>query len=317
MMLKAQKIKLVQKLREEIKDYTLVGVMPLSSVPDRLLQKTRNSLKPKAKMIVAKKTLLKKILEGNKELAKLDSYIDNNVALLLANGDPFELNNLITANRIRLGAKPGQISPSDINIEAGETAIPPGPAVTTLKSAGIDTQIQKGKVVIANEKVLVKKGAKISTAISKALKMLEITPFESVARLSVVTDGRLMYTTDILGMTPEIVMHQLSTAFNESYVLTVETGFITQYNIPLFLKNAYLGAFGLGLATKTYESGIVESLLAEAMAQAVALDANVKDEPASHNEKKEESRDKKKEESKDEQEKQKKEENKEEKKDSV
>lgn len=299
-MLKAQKIKLVQKLKEEMKGYTLVGVMPLSSVPDRLFQKTRNSLKPKAKVVVARKTLLKRVLDGNKELEKLDSYIDTNVALLLANGDPFELNSLIAANRIKLGAKPGQIAPNDINIEAGETAIPPGPAVTTLKAAGIDTQIQKGKVVIAKEKVLVKKGAKISTAVSKALKMLEITPFEAAAKLSVVTDGKLLYTADILGMTPETIMRQLSTAFNESYVLTVETGVVTQYNISLFLKNAYLGAFGLGLATKTYEPGIVESLLAEAMVQAVALGANVKDEPAQHEEKEENKKEEKKEENKEE-----------------
>lgn len=296
MMLKVQKVKLVQKLREEMKGYSLVGVLSISSMPDRLLQKTRNSLKPNAKVVVARKSLLKRALDGSKELERLDPYIDANVALILAKGDPFELSRSISSNMIKLGAKPGQISPSDISIEAGETAIPPGPAVTTLKAAGIDTQIQKGKVVIAKDKVLVKKGTKISTAVSRALKMLEITPFEAIARLSAVSDGRLVYTADILEMTPQSLSEQLSKAFSESYALTIETGYVTGYNIPIFLRNAYFSAFGLGLATKTYEPGIVEHLLAEAMVQAVALNANVKVEQAEKKEEKEEQKKEEKEE---------------------
>ena len=80
----------------------------------------------------------------------------------------------------RLAAKPGQVSPEDVSVTAGETGIQPGQTVTDLKSAGIDVQIQKGKVVIAKDKVLVKKGEVISAKIAKALHILDILPFKAV-----------------------------------------------------------------------------------------------------------------------------------------
>ena len=56
----------------------------------------------------------------------------------------------------------------------------PGQTVTELKAAGIDVQIQKGKVVIAKDKVLVKKGETISPGVAKALHTLEVYPFSAV-----------------------------------------------------------------------------------------------------------------------------------------
>lgn len=55
MMLKAQKVEYVKKLQAEIKKYNVVGVMPISAIPDRLLQKVRNVLKPDAKIVIARK----------------------------------------------------------------------------------------------------------------------------------------------------------------------------------------------------------------------------------------------------------------------
>ena len=177
-MLKAEKIAFVKKTKEELKHYKTFAVMPIDAIPDRLVQKIRNQIKPGGKFVVARKNLMLKILEGQEGLKKLEPYINGNVALVMINEEPNIFYDMVSSNIMKLGAKPNQISPEDITIEAGETSIAPGQAVTDLKTAGIDVKIDKGKVVISKSKVLVAKGAKITTPVAKALKMLDIMPFQ-------------------------------------------------------------------------------------------------------------------------------------------
>ena len=284
-MLKMEKVEYAKKLKGEIKKYSTVGVLPLSAIPDRLLQKVRNTVKPDTKLIIARKSLMLKALEGDTRLDAIKPYIDKNVALVLTNKNPFELHKVISSNRLKLAAKPNQISPQDIEIESGETTIPPGQAVTDLKAAGIDVQIQKGKVVISKSKVLVAKNAKITLAVAKALTMLGIKPFEVGASLEVLMSGGLLITRDVLNITPELVTTQLGIGFNVANALTLDIGYPTPYNINVLLKKGYLSALGLGLTTKTYEPGIVEKLIAEAVLSAISIsnvapDAVKADKPA-------------------------------------
>ncbi|MDE1761641.1 MAG: 50S ribosomal protein L10 [Candidatus Micrarchaeota archaeon] len=270
-MLKAQKVAYAKKLKEEIKRYHTVGVLPLGALPDRLLQKVRNQIKPDTKLIIARKSLVLKAMEGDARLDKLKPYIEKNVAVVLTNKNPFELHRMIASNRLKLAAKPNQISPDDIPIESGETAIAPGQAVTDLKAAGIDVQIQKGKVVIAKSKVLVAKGAKITLQVAKALKMLDIKPFETGASLEALISNDLFITREVLNITPELVTMQVSEGFSVANALTTNIGYVTPYNVSTLVKRAYMSALGVGLAAKCYEPGIVEKLLAEAVLQAVSV----------------------------------------------
>ncbi len=276
MMIKAQKVELVKKLSKEAKSYSTVGIMPLDSVPDSLVQKVRNSLKPEVKFVIARKTLAMKILDSDPRLAKLKEYATGNFAILLSNKDPTELNKLIVANKKRLGAKPNQVAPSDINIESGETTIAPGQAVTDMKTAGIDVKIEKGKVVISKSKVLVKKGDKISTAISKALKMLDIAPFEAGTKLTVALNGNLIFTEEVLAVNTDYVTRGLTVSFSSANALATQIGLVTRYNANEFVRKGYLAALGLGLEAEIYEPGITDKLLARAVREALSLTGMVK-----------------------------------------
>ncbi|MDE1825886.1 MAG: 50S ribosomal protein L10 [Candidatus Micrarchaeota archaeon] len=273
MMLKAQKVEYAKKLRAEVKKYKVVGVLPLGAIPDRLLQKIRNQIKPDAKLVIARKSLVLKALEGDERLERIKPFVEKNMALILTNKDPFELSRIISSNKLKLAAKPNQLSPEDISIESGETAIAPGQAVTDLKAAGIDVQIQKGKVVIAKSKVIVAKNAKISLAVAKALTMLDIKPFQVWASIQAVMSDNLFITGEVLNITPELVSTQMAQGFRVANTLTTDIGYVTEYNFAPLLKKGYLSALGLGLATKSYEPGIVEKLIAEAVLAAVGLSA--------------------------------------------
>lgn len=280
MMLKSQKVEYAKKLKSEIKKYKVVGVLPLNAIPDRLLQKVRNQLKPDTKFIIARKNLVMKAMEGDERLDKLKPFVEKNVALILTNKSAFEVHNLVSSNKLTLAAKPNQISPEDIHIEAGETTIAPGQAVTDLKAAGIDVKIEKGKVVIGKSKVLVAKDAKISLAVAKALKMLDIKPFSVTAALQAAVDNNLFITKEVFGITPELVSMQVMQGFNAANMLSTDIGYVTQYNIGKLVKQGYIGAIGLGLATKSYEPGIVDKLLAEAVATAVGVKLEIPTEEA-------------------------------------
>ena len=274
-MLKAEKVAFVEREKEEMKGYRVVGIMPIDALPDRLFQKIRNDLKPDTKIVVARRSLLERMLGENTK--KLLDGRKGNVAILISKKDPLELYESITSNRIKLIAKPGQISPQDIVIEQGETSIPPGQGVTDLKTAGIDVQIQKGKVVISKTKVLVAKGAKISVAVSKALKLLDIMPFEAQGRVSALLADGIVFTEKALGITPAVVLAEIAKSFGEANALTVEIGYPTKYNIEGMISKAFASALHLGVERKIYEKETVEKLLGIASLEASSVNAIVKE----------------------------------------
>jgi large subunit ribosomal protein L10 len=269
-MLKAQKVEYVKKLQKEIASYKTMAIMPLDSMPDRLLQKVRNDLKPDAHVVIARKTLLERALDKEK-LARLGKSMDGNFALVLSNREPFELYKTIHSNKLKLGAKPNQVALDDITVEPGETSVAPGQTVTELKSAGIDVQIQKGKVVISKKKVLVEKGKKISGAVANALKILDIKPFEIAPGLSVALEGNLLFNEVALRVDQDFVTSEIARNFAEAYTLSIEAGIVTKYNVNEFIMRAYRGAMAVGLESGAPESEIVKMLAASAAAQAGEL----------------------------------------------
>ena len=180
MLTKEQKIRFVAENSKLLKSYKVIGIVQLSGIPDRLLQSTKNGLRDGTRFIIGRKTLLTKVLESDAHAKHLVKELSATSAIILSNEDPFELYGKFRANSLRLAAKPGQIAQEDVSVVAGETGIQPGQTVTDLKTAGIDVQIQKGKVVIAKDKVLVAKGEPVTLKVAKALHILDILPFKAV-----------------------------------------------------------------------------------------------------------------------------------------
>ncbi len=273
MMLKAQKVEFVEKLKKEMKNYKTIGIMPIDSVPDKLTQRAKNMLRPDTKVIVARKSLIIRALDSDPKLKKLEEHIGPNFALILSNRSPDELNEIVSSNKMKLGAKPNQVSPEDIFIESGETTIAPGQAVTDLKTAGIDVQIVKGKVIISKSKVLVPKGSKITIAVSKALKMLDIAPFEAGTRIQALMSDGILYHGLALMVNAEYLRNEIARSFAQACSIASSAGIITEYNIKESIAKAYVSAMGLGIEAKVYEPEVAEKLLAQAVLQALSINA--------------------------------------------
>lgn len=272
MLNKDQKVKFVEGHKNELSKYNLVGIIQLSNIPDRLLQSTKNKLKPEVKFIIGRKTLLKRILESSDRTKSLSKELDKTSAIILSNEDPFELFKKFKANSLKLAAKPNQVAPEDVNVTGGETSIQPGQAVTDLKTAGIDVQIQKGKVVIAKDKTIVEKGGVITPAIAKALHTLDIKPFTAVLEPAFILSSGILFNRELLNISKEKTMNEIALAFNRAFTLSLEAGVINSYTIKTLIAKAYRNAIHVGVETKIYDSGIIERLLAEAASRASALD---------------------------------------------
>ncbi len=276
MFTKDEKIKFVKDSTLKLSKYSTVGIVNLGGIPDRLLQKSRNKMRGDAKLIFGKRSLLVRILEGNDRTKGLVPMMAGTSAILLSGSDPFELFGGFKANAIKLAAKPKQIAPEDIVIHGGETSLQPGAAVTELKQAGVDVQIQKGKVVIGKDKVLVKKGETISTIAAKVLHTLGILPFTAIMEPSVLISNGITFTKELLDIDEQRTRSEILSAFRNAYFLSLGRGITNQYTIrPLIIK-AFMQARTLGIETKAYEPGIIETLLGTASAQAGALNAITK-----------------------------------------
>jgi large subunit ribosomal protein L10 len=273
MLTKEQKMKFVEQTAKELKNYKVIGIIQLNGKPDRLLQSSRSRLRGDIKIVTGKKTLLTRVLESDERTKPLVKELKGTSAIILANGDPFEIYKKFSSNLIKLAAKPRQVATADIWIKEGETAVAPGQGVTELKQAGIDVQIQKGKVVISKEKVLVPKGAVITLAVAKALHTLNITPFEALIAPEVLLWDKVQLRRDVLDISPERTAKNLSLCFRNALSISLELGIVNQYTVLQLITKAYNNAIGLGTSVNAYDTGIIERVLAKAAMQASGLES--------------------------------------------
>jgi len=271
MQTKDQKAKFVENGKALLKSYRLIGIVPLERIPDRLLQKTKNANKENVRLIIGRKTLLTKILESDERGKQLIENLNATSAILLSNANPFELYKKFKEGTIKLAAKPGQLAPSDIVVEEGETSLQPGQAVTELKSAGIDVRIDKGKVLIAKTKTLVGQGSAISLQVAKALHTLGVMPFVARIEPSVIRYESILYTRDILDIDTDRTKLDLAKHFSNAIELSMQAKMITRYTLPKLVGIAFNNAITLGTSINAYEKGIIERLIERAAAQANAL----------------------------------------------
>lgn len=275
MLTKDQKLKFVAENSRLLKSYKVIGIVQLSGIPDRLLQSTKNRLRDSTRFIIGRKTLLTRILESDAHTKMLVKDLSATSAIILSNEDPFELFGRFRSNSLRLAAKPGQISPEDVSVTAGETGIQPGQTVTDLKTAGVDVQIQKGKVLIAKDKVLVAKGEQVTLKVAKALHILDILPFKAVIEPYALLSDGIIYNKAVLGINAESTAHEISLCFRNALAVSLEAKIINTYTINSLIESAYGNALHLGIECKIYDSGIIDLLLADAASVASSLNGSI------------------------------------------
>ncbi|MDD5318092.1 MAG: 50S ribosomal protein L10 [Candidatus ainarchaeum sp.] len=255
------------------KKYGVIAVASLRNLPDKHLQAIRRKLRGQAEIEVAKNSVLLRALKEAGKAAELSPNIEGPTAIIFTDLDPFRLYKLIYQGRGKAAAKPGQTAPFDIIVPKGETAFPPGPVLTELKAAGINAQIQAGKVVIAKDSTVVKLGEKIGDVQAKALAKLGVEPFEVGMSLAAAWEGGTVYPGAVLHIDEAQFMSRLMGAANNAFNLTVEIAYPTKANVSLLVGKAVREGRALALEAGICGKDTIGLILAKANAEAAALKA--------------------------------------------
>jgi len=174
-----EKKKVVEELKKLIEGNKTILLASIKNLPGSQFQDIKKKLRGKATIKVPKKNITIIAIDSskNKELENLKEQIKESTAILFSKMDCFELALELEDTKSPTKAKAGQIAPEDIEIPEGPTDLVPGPAISELGALGIKIQIDKGKILIKEAKIIVKKGGKISQGACDIMNKLGIKPF--------------------------------------------------------------------------------------------------------------------------------------------
>ncbi|TLZ51011.1 MAG: 50S ribosomal protein L10 [Methanobacteriota archaeon] len=271
------KVAEVDMLTARIRDAPVVGIVSVAGIPARQFQAMRGRLRGKAEIRVAKNSLLRLALEragaDKKGLNDLAATLAGQTAIVTTALNPFRLYKELEGTKSSAPARGGEVAPAEIWVRAGETPFKPGPIVGELQKAGVPAAIEKGKVVIKKDKLLVKGGDRIPREVASVLTRLEIYPLIVGLDLRGAYEAGQVYRADVLAVDDVKVRAQVTDAVRGALNLSVFIEYPTAFTVPFLIGKAYREALGLAMESGFPTKDTAKFLLAKAHAQALALAA--------------------------------------------
>jgi len=271
------KVQEVEELVRQIREANVVAIVDVRGIPAVQLQAMRRQLRAKAKLRVAKNTLIRlaieRVAEEKKGLGVLASSLGGQIALVTTALNPFRLFKELESTKSPAPAKGGEVSPADIWVREGDTPFKPGPVVADLQKAGIPAAIEKGKVVIKKDKLLVKRGDRIPREVASVLTRLEVYPIIVGLDLRSAYEGGQVYGRAVLSIDETVVLAQVTTAIRHALSLSLFTAFPSPFSIRFLLSKAFRDGLNLSVHAGFPTKESAKFLLAKAQAQALALAA--------------------------------------------
>ena len=266
----------VASLEQILVSRPMTAVVGIRGVPAAALQTMRRELRQRDHPIrVATNSSLRHAIENASQqrpsLRPLLDHVEDQTALLAAEGNPFSLYQEFLRTRSPTPARGGEVAPSDIVVPAGTTNFKPGPIVGELQHAGFPAAIEKGKVVLKKDVTIVKAGQTISREVAGLLTRLEIYPLEVGLTLRALVDGDTFYPPTVLAIDLESRRQDLARAVRGALGLAVEVAYATPGTAPLLLVRAHRRALGLAIAAGFVTPETIEPLFAKAMREAAAV----------------------------------------------
>ncbi|HEY0196651.1 MAG TPA: 50S ribosomal protein L10 [Methanobacterium sp.] len=270
--------------KEEVKDlkgligsHKVVGMADLADIPAPQLQKMRRTLKDSALIKMSRKTLMSLALKDSEksDIESLSEHMDGQPALIFTDMNPFKLYKILEDSKTQAPAKAGNIAPSDIVVPQGDTAFPPGPMLGELQKIGIPAKIDKGKIVITKDKVVVDEGEKISSELASILTRLEIYPMEVGIDLKAAYEDQTIYTSDLLTIDPEKTLSDVQSAYTNVLNLSVNAEIFNQVSVPILISNAAINAINLAVNADILNEKTITILVPKAYSQMLAVASQI------------------------------------------
>lgn len=269
----------VNELKGLIAEAEVVGIVNLLNIPARQLQEMRRSLKGKATLRLAKINLMNLALEDcnaeKADITGLSEFMEGQPALICTDMNPFKLYKMLEDSKTAAPAKAGSIAADDIVVPAGDTGFPPGPFLGELQQIGVNAKIDKGKIVVQKDTVVVEAGEEVPKAVAAALTRMDIKPMEVGMDLKAVYEDGAIFKADVLAIDEEETLADVQNAFTKAFNLSVFTAFPTDKTISAIIGSAHSKAFNVGIEAAIMNSKTSEMLIGLANAKMLALAGEV------------------------------------------
>ncbi len=266
----------VARLQAAVLAKPVTAVVGVRGVPAAALQSMRHELRERQHpIVVATNSSIRHALEAAAKdrpaLSSLLEHVEDQTALLAAEGNPFALYQEFVRTRSPSPARGGEVAPHDIFVAATTTSFKPGPIVGELQHAGFPAAIEKGKVILKKDVTIVKAGQTISREVASLLTRMEIYPLEVGLELRAVVDGATFYPPSVLAIDLDAQRAEIARAAHRALGLALELAYATPETVPHLLGRAHRRALGVALATGYVTKETVEPLFVKAMREAAAV----------------------------------------------
>ena len=265
----------VKELKGIIGEYDVIGIVDLMNIPAKQLQEMRKSLNGKAVIRMSKKNLIDLAFEDcNAEktnIVDLSGHMDGQVALIATEMNPFRLYKILEDSKTSAPAKPGTIAPEDIIVPEGDTGFEPGPFLGELQQVGIPAKIDKGKICVQKETVVVAAGEEVSKQVAATLSRMDINPMEVGIDLKAVYEEGSIFTSDVLAIDEEQTLADVQNAFKNAFNLSVNAAIPTDETISTIITLAYTRAVNVGVEGAILTSETSEPIIGLAQAKMLAI----------------------------------------------
>ncbi|BDC36296.1 50S ribosomal protein L10 [Candidatus Methanoliparum sp. LAM-1] len=264
----------VDEISTDISKYKTIGIVGMKDVPARQMQEIREKLRRDAFIRMSKNVLIRRAL-SSQGLERLSDEIKDQTALVFSNKDAFKLFKLLESSKSFAPLKAGELAPTDIIIKKGPTPFKPGPIVGELQRVGIPAAIESGKVIIREDKVILKSGEEVSPKIAEVLNLLKIYPKRLGLDLKVAfEEGETFYKSDLY-IDIEKYKTDVINAVNSAYNLAFNTAYPIPEVLPSLIAKAVNDAKNLVFNANIYEPAVIDMLLLKGWRNMLSLASRI------------------------------------------
>ena len=242
----------IDYLIELMEKYEIIAVINVGKTNDRQVQEIRKILRKDAIIRMSKKSLQERAFDkfqeisGKSNIKKLKEMIPGQSALIFTNLDSFKLVRIFKENKWMVPAKPGQITPVDIIVPAGDTGLPTGQVISELNmTLRLPTMIQNDTIHIREDTVTHYAGDIVSTKEASVLKKLGVQPIESVIIIDMVWSNGELIPPDVLYLDIDELREDIALSYIKAKTLAVELEIFDHETVIPLIQKAHREALAL------------------------------------------------------------------------
>lgn len=276
------KLEEVNHLLDLLRNYETIAILDVSKISDRQIQEIRKNLRGKTVLRMSKKALQVRAIDQFKKESKkvgveeLAKKIPGQSTLLFTNMDVLEIKKTFEDHKWMIPAKPEEITPVDIWVPEGDTALPTGQVISELNMIlKLSTMIKNDTIWVRETKMTHKAGDIVSVKEAAILKKLGVKPIESVIKIHFAWSNGKIIPADVLYMNMEQFLKEFASCYISAQSLAIELGVIDNEIITPLMQKAQREAIALLFESKIFTEEMLEEYIRKAVSSAMAVNAEV------------------------------------------